>query len=174
MLFENHQIDVSLLPRVNEVLFEPLEKNYLWATLLSRILTALFIWFPAFIVITATDSWGDSRIVIGFLIFWAVFSVYLIVMGWLGFSKKSYALRERDVIYKSGVLWKRKITIPFNRIQHSNIRQGPIDQLFDLASLNIFTAGGSSSDLTIPGLSPQTAQSLKDFILQKTGLDEEE
>jgi membrane protein YdbS with pleckstrin-like domain len=174
MLIDNQQIDVSLLPKVEEVRYELLEKNYLWATLISRILTALFIWFPGFIVITATNTWGDSRIVFGFLIFWALFSLYLIIMGWLGFRKKSYALRDKDIIYKSGVIWKRKITIPFNRIQHSNIRQGPIDQLFELASLNIFTAGGSSSDLTIPGLLPETAQSLKEFILQKTERDEEE
>ena len=50
------------------------------------------------------------------------------------------------------------------------------DQLigFNLAELKVFTAGGASSDLSISGLSPETAARIKDFIVIKTGIDEEE
>jgi len=40
--------------------------------------------------------------------------------------------------------------------------------------LNVYTAGGNGSDLTIPGLLPNTAQRLKTFIIKKTAIDEEE
>lgn len=91
-----------------------------------------------------------------------------------GFQYKSYALRKKDIIYKSGWLWRSVTTVPFNRVQHVSIDQGPVERNFDLSKLKIYTAGGSASDMTIPGLSPSTADYLKEFIVKKTQADEEE
>ena len=85
-----------------------------------------------------------------------------------------YALRERDIVYKSGWLWKQMTTAPFNRVQHVSIDQGPIERQFNLSKLKIFTAGGGASDLTIPGLDPTTANDLKEFIVKKTLASDEE
>jgi membrane protein YdbS with pleckstrin-like domain len=59
--------------------------------------------------------------------------------------------------------------IPFNRIQHVETSSDPIDRKFDLATLQIFTAGGSGGDLKINGLEKDTAEQLRVFILQKVG-----
>jgi len=59
-------------------------------------------------------------------------------------------------------------------VQHLRIDQGPIERKFNLSRLKIFTAGGNSSDLSIPGLDPITSNKLKQFIVAKTGMDEEE
>jgi len=85
-----------------------------------------------------------------------------------------YALREKDIVFKEGYLWRSVTVVPFNRIQHAEVEQGPFDRLFDLSKIKIYTAGGSSSDLQIPGLRPTESESIKFFILNKTGSDEEE
>jgi membrane protein YdbS with pleckstrin-like domain len=64
-------------------------------------------------------------------------------------------------------------SVPFNRIQHSEINQGPLDRAYNLASLNIYTAGGSSSDLTIPGLPYDQAVKLREFVAKKSADDEQ-
>ena len=46
--------------------------------------------------------------------------------------------------------------------------------MFKLSSLKVFTAGGESSDLVIPGLLPEDAHRLKDFVLKNSELKEEE
>ena len=51
--------------------------------------------------------------------------------------------------------------------------QGIIQRMFDLHTLQIFTAGGSNSDLSIPGLKADTAQRIKEFIINKTVLESE-
>lgn len=43
--------------------------------------------------------------------------------------------------------------------------------MYSLYSLKIYTAGGHSSDLVIPGLAEDKAQGLKEFILKKTAED---
>ena len=90
----------------------------------------------------------------------------------LGFRHKAYALREHDVLYKRGLIFRKTIALPFNRVQHSEINQGPIERNFNLAALEIFTAGGSQSDLTIPGLLNEDAQSIKAFIMEKASKHE--
>lgn len=95
-------------------------------------------------------------------------------MAILGYRKKGYALRERDISYKEGVLWKSHTVIPFNRIQHSEVTQGPIQSVFELSSISIYTAGGGASDLTITGLQQKEAHQIKDFLLQKLSRHEEE
>jgi hypothetical protein len=96
------------------------------------------------------------------------------LISYFGFFKKSYAIREKDIIYNSGLFWRSSIAIPFNRVQHCEVSIGPIDRMFDLSVLKIFTAGGSSSDLAIEGLKPETSNRVKDYIVRKTGIDEEE
>ena len=78
------------------------------------------------------------------------------------------------MIHRKGVLFKSTTTIPFNRVQHCEISQGPIQRMFNLHTLEIFTAGGGKSDLAIPGLEGDTAQQIKEFIVKKTAIAEEE
>ncbi|MEM7514006.1 MAG: PH domain-containing protein, partial [Bacteroidota bacterium] len=89
------------------------------------------------------------------------------VVVYKGFPFKGYAIREYDVSYTSGWLWKNLISVPFNRIQHVSMGQGFIEKGFNLAHIKVYTAGGSSSDLSIPGLRPDDANRLKEFITNK-------
>ena len=73
-------------------------------------------------------------------------------------------VREKDISYKKGVFYKKITTVPFNRIQHVEIDQGPISRFFNLASLSVFTAGDSSDDLKVNGLLKDEAQQIKEYI----------
>ncbi len=64
------------------------------------------------------------------------------------------------------------ITIPFNRIQHTEISRGPIERKYELSTLKIYTAGGSTSDLSIPGLEAEEAEQLKEFVAKKAAIYE--
>jgi membrane protein YdbS with pleckstrin-like domain len=71
-------------------------------------------------------------------------------------------------------LYKQQIAVPFNRIQHVDIRQGILERAFGLSKLNVYTAGGQSSDITIPGLRDDQAQRLKEYILRETTTQDEQ
>ena len=128
----------------------------------------------------ATLLWSVPVLVyIGFVIFdfglWAyiaggVLSALLLLVFFginIGFYRRSYALSERDLTYKRGWLFYSTTTIPFNRIQHTEVSQGPLERRYDLSSLKVYTAGGSTSDMVIPGLEEEEAKQLRDFISQK-------
>ncbi len=82
-------------------------------------------------------------------------------------QRMGYRLVEDGIQFRTGVLWQRELMIPFSRIQHLARRQGPVERLWGLSSLLIYTAGASSADCTIPGLSPVRAEALEHTILQR-------
>lgn len=84
-----------------------------------------------------------------------------------GVNKKGYAVREHDIIYKTGLLSQKQITIPFNRVQHVEIYEGFLLRLFGLARIEFFTAGGNWGDLKIPGLLINEADKIKAFVIEQ-------
>ena len=75
-----------------------------------------------------------------------------------------YALREQDIIFKRGFLFERTTIVPFNRIQHVSVERSFLDKVLNISTLKVFTAGGSGSDISIPGIIPETATSLKEEV----------
>ena len=103
-----------------------------------------------------------------FILLYVLRSVFIV----LGFPKKGYLLREQDVSYRSGLLFYKLTTIPFNRIQHVEVSQNVFEKAMGLSSVKIFTAGGSVSDLSIPGLLPDKAHQMESFLLAKVSTHE--
>ncbi|MDH3749467.1 MAG: PH domain-containing protein, partial [Gammaproteobacteria bacterium] len=80
-----------------------------------------------------------------------------------------YVIRSKDIVFKSGVFWRSVTAVPFNRVQHVETNNTPLDRKFGLANLQIFTAGGSGGDLSISGLGADVAERLRIYILDKVG-----
>lgn len=93
----------------------------------------------------------------------------LIAWPLISVPRIGYAIRDKDIIYKSGVFWHTVTAIPFNRIQHVEKSSTPLDRRFGISSLQLFTAGGSGGDLKIHGLPVEQAESLRAYILDKVG-----
>ena len=159
MLFENLQIDPDELPQIEAVEFKKLESDYLWMRLTGWSIFFLLLMGVATVIYFAGDVplWK-------MLIPWLVLLSIVFFVEIRGFKIKGYALRENDISYKSGLIFFSMTSVPFNRIQHCEVNQGPLGRLFDLASVKVYTAGGSSSDLSIGGLKKEAAHRLRDHI----------
>jgi len=166
MIFTNTAIDVSQLPQVQEVDYQALAPAWLKSSYIGTFIFFAFLLIPTLVLPIAQGDEHSFLYVIPVVWFlWLLFSLWLTKKD---YKIRGYALREKDIIYRKGVLFKSTIVIPFNRVQHVEVKQGPIERYFGLHTLAIYTAGGESSDLSIPGLSGETAQQMKEFIVQKT------
>lgn len=165
-LFTNAQIDLTGLPEAEQMEMIPLEPAYKTVRFISAGLVAAVIilvsWMFALFQ-PALSPYGYIAAVVLTLI-----SGWMVTYTTIAFDYMGYAVREKDITYKSGWLWKSMTTVPFNRVQHCDLRQGILDRRFGLSKLTIYTAGGQSTDLMIPGLLPDTAEKLKTFILRST------
>jgi membrane protein YdbS with pleckstrin-like domain len=166
-LFTNETIDTTKLPRYEEVQFTPLHPKYknvvLWnATIFSSIVVIAFAVYAFFnaAVLTPTNWVFATVLVVVLLILYFFFSL-------LRYRKKGYAFRNHDVLYRSGIIATTTMVIPYNRIQHVALHEGIISRYFGLAKVEIFTAGGSSSDLEIPGIAKEEAEDIKQLLMGK-------
>ncbi len=172
--FSNEQIFPAELPQLAILEYSPLEKNLLKADIMWSVLFFGVVFAVSLVLRFVIDL--ELLVEYGLYIWLGLGILFLksTAFVYFEFHRKSYAIRQKDIVYNSGLFWQSSIVVPFNRVQHCEVSQGPIDRFYHLAELKIFTAGGASSDLSISGLSPETAARIKDFIVIKTGIDEEE
>lgn len=170
--FSNHVVLPDQLAPIEIQEFETLENKY---KLINQISAAIFLLFAliGFFLFTHFSSGNiPIKVLIGVPFIFVVLFVGKLAFVILGFPKKGYLLREQDVSYRSGLLIYKLTTIPFNRIQHVEVSQNVIEKTFGLSRLKIFTAGGSVSDLAIPGLLPSKAHQIESFLLSKVSKHE--
>lgn len=171
-MFSNTSIDLSELPELESVQYEGLQKNSLKIDLIG---TAIFLSIPllgylVFFIVNPDDVELWKRFIpLGILI---LIIASLILFQIKAFPKKAYAVRNHDITYKRGLWWRTNTVIPFSRIQHCEVKQGPFQKMYNLASLKVYTAGGQASDMTIPGLLPERAERLKHLVLNRINTEE--
>lgn len=171
-LFENPAVDINTLPSTSELIFNKLAIGYLWVMVLRSNAFFIFLSVGAGIITFVNNDFELSIWLYG-ISGWVVLWVLINIMIPFKYHKKGYAVRELDIIYKSGLWWRKKIIIPFNRIQHCEVQQGPFSKIFGLRSLTVYTAGGGNSDLSVAGLPEQQAEDLKEFVLSKITAENE-
>lgn len=163
--FTNEPIDISALPRYEEVKLNALQPKY-WNVILLNI-AAIFLLIG---IASAVISYFVEEI---HSMAWLFGLVYVLFLGFtfllskISFQKRGFAFREHDVIYRSGILATNTMIIPYNRVQHVALHEGFISRYFDLARVEIFTAGGDSSDVSIPGIKKEQAEDIKQLLMGK-------
>ena len=75
-------------------------------------------------------------------------------------------MREKDIIYKSGIVAETTSIIPLNRIQHVALDEGLFSRIYKLATLQIHTAG-VSGNMNIAGIPAHQARKIKEVLLSK-------
>lgn len=164
--FTNETIDTKQLPRYESVELTSLHKNY-WKVLLIN--NAIIFSIIAIVMIFLWMNVEDSQEFSPFL----VFGIFLVIvnvsffLNRISFKKKAYAFRNHDVIYRSGLIATNTMVIPYNRVQHVALHEGFLSRYFGLAKVEIFTAGGSASDIEIPGIAKEEAENIKQLLMGK-------
>lgn len=78
-----------------------------------------------------------------------------------------YALRR-------GRLWRQETVVPRSRVQHLDIRRGPVERRFGLATLVIHTAGTRHNAVATAGLDADEAERLRDHLARWVGDDDDD
>lgn len=93
------------------------------------------------------------------------------IYAWLDSRFRRWAVREHDLIYRYGVIWRKTVIVPFARIQHVEAASGPLERWLGLMRVKCFTAGGQTADLTVKGLSQADARRVRQYLLEQIRAD---
>ena len=142
---------------------QPVEPGYRHVLRFS----ALIFWLPAFVGSLVLDRLilhelpitGLAPVLVGLIAFSAIVVAPERIYRRLGYSIGSGLLRV-----VRGWLFHVDTIVPFVRVQHIDVKRGPLDKMFGTASLVVHTAGTHNSLVTLPGLSPARAAEIRDDI----------
>ena len=119
----------------------------------------------------AAWAWGVDGIQ-GVVLAWAgalvaTASGLCFVAADVGYGRMSFLLRQHDLTFQSGWLFRTRTTVPVARIQHAEVHRGPLDRKLGLSSLRLYTAGSSGANLIIPGLEAEFAENLRESLMSR-------
>lgn len=137
-----------------------------------------FLIIPSFFVLGNEVEATSFIIGSGFAFIFFILAIVLIlnfIWAKLTYKYYRYELREDGFRKEHGVIWKKYVTIPYERIQNVDIYRGLLARIFGLSDLNIQTAGmsttvgsyGGGAEGRLPGLSPEVAEKLRDELIKR-------
>jgi hypothetical protein len=88
------------------------------------------------------------------------------------FRHVAYRLDWRGIEIRRGAVWRRVLTVPRSRIQHTDVSQGPLERDRGLATLVVYTAGTDYERIELDGLAHADALELRDRLLAPLADDE--
>lgn len=165
---KNELVDLAGWPELDETQLVSVLPSYAKARALIWSSVTLTSGLAFAVPLAAIEMWGDTHVpgalwlIVGGL--WLVSTGWWALEEWRGWPLRGYLVRDRDVVYRRG-WWSRTTTaVPFARIQHSEIQQGPLGRWLGYCTLKLYTAGASGANLEIPGLSVATAKNIRQML----------
>lgn len=97
----------------------------------------------------------------------------------LAYDNWKYKFTSTELKTEKGIIWKRYISIPYQRVQNVEIRRGILARIFNFSSLDIHTAGysgvyrrgfgGTMAEGHIPAVSVEDAEKIRESLIKKIG-----
>jgi uncharacterized protein len=151
-----------------QIIWTPLEPGQLRVMRIAGAIRGLvllaFIAGGAWIAAEAPDPANRT-------IAWMALALIALVILWLNFvspprrfHRWGYARQGDELHVKHGVMTHTETSVSFHRVQHIDVAQGPLEGLCGVTRLVLNTAGTAHSQISLPGLTRETAEALRDEI----------
>ena len=114
----------------------------------------------------------------GLLIIFILYIAFCYIWAKLTYRFWRYQLTEDAFKKEHGVIWKKYVSIPYERIQNVDIRRGVIARILGLSDILIQTAGASAvvygrrmagigAEGYLPGLDKNVAEDLREGLIKR-------
>jgi hypothetical protein len=110
----------------------------------------------------------------------AIAAMWVAVLGfalWIAHKRYRYTfwrLDEDGFAVRRGRLWQWETRVPTSRVQHLDLKRGPLERAHGLASLILHTAGTRLSAVSISGLEDADAERLRDHFSRRIDRQEDD
>ena len=126
------------------------------------------------LLVTAAHYWRahEGRYDWAPLAAWALGGLMLLlalVTPPLAYARWRFSVDDTLLSMRYGILFVEERRVPVPRMQHVDLVRGPLERLFGLATLVVFTAGNEGSAFRVPGLRVGRAQELRNRIIEARG-----
>lgn len=100
-----------------------------------------------------------------FLVPILLLAIWLIVRAPLRrYQARGYQMGGDRLRVVRGLLFQSDTVVPFGRVQHIDVHQGPIERAYGLGTLVLHTAGNHNASVSLPGLAHGDALAMREEI----------
>lgn len=103
-----------------------------------------------------------ANIVVGVIVLLLIINTF--IHPSIEYKQWKYIITEDRIEFIHGIYFLTTTIVPIVRIQHVKISQGPINRIFNLADIEIHTAGGVHE---IPGFPKEKAEEISTYLKDK-------
>ena len=131
---------------------------------LSRSIFIVFLLIPLAITILSYIAEPETGMLIGMIVCAVLVLLQLlniIVYPIIEYIQWEYMITDDRIEIKKGIIFKSHTVLPISRIQHVCAKQGPIQRMFKLGTIEIMTAAGMH---TIQELDFETAEEICELL----------
>lgn len=138
-----------------------LHPNYVKALRVTAIITSIPFLIGALVLeVMAIAPWPGV-----FLGPVAVFAMFLIIrLPMRRFIARGYNMSSDRLRVVRGIWWRSDTVVPFGRVQHIDVEQGPIERSYGIATMTLHTAGSHNASVHLPGLEESLARAMREDI----------
>ena len=138
----------------------PLHPNYVKVVRLGALLFALpFVLGALVLELVHVFPHGVFLVPILLVALWLVVRAPL-----RRYHARGYQLGPDRLRVVRGLLFHRDTVVPFGRVQHIDVHQGPIERGYGLATLVLHTAGTHNASVKLPGVAHADALAMREEI----------
>lgn len=80
------------------------------------------------------------------------------------YNARGYQISADRLRVVRGLMFRFDTVVPFGRVQHIDVHQGPLDRFFGIATLTLHTAGSHNASVSLPGLGEELAREMREEI----------
>lgn len=80
------------------------------------------------------------------------------------YHARGYQMGSDRLRVVRGLIFRSDTVVPFGRVQHIDVHQGPIERAYGLATLVLHTAGNHNASVALPGLAHADALAMREEI----------
>ena len=137
-----------------------LDPNYPKALRLGAAITAIPFVIGAIIGEAAQIAWPGVFIVPVLILF----GFLIIRLPMRRYEARGYDLSADRLRVVRGLLFRSDTVVPFGRVQHIDVDQGPIERYYGIGTLTLHTAGSHNASVDLPGLAHPDALAMRETI----------
>ncbi len=106
----------------------------------------------------------------------AAVGVLVLLLAYFAYRRRRrvrWLLDTQGLAVRRGNLWQSETRVPASRVQHLDLRRGPLERLFGLSTLVVHTAGSRFGAVGLAGLAADDAERLRERLSRQLDQDDD-
>jgi len=144
------------------------KKTWFIARAITTIIVSAILIGGKYFLLSKFKFSGDAEwnlvinIVIGIII--GLLLLNTLIYPKIEYKQWRYMINKDKIEFSEGIYYITTTIVPIVRVQHIKVNQGPINRIYKLADLHIYTAGGSHK---IPNIEVEKAEEISSYLKDK-------